>query len=413
MEKITQLADLLSITKDLPTKSYYRGENMDYGKTSRVATAVRDSSNYDLYDERIELFSKTIREQALFDNSNLIIPFAQHSGLATKLLDVTSNPLVAIYFACQQAKDDSDGYVYVFNDYANITPLLEKYPDFDLENELVWHLNLLDEQRVKQSIDVVDNYNQRYGSVEHEELELFGKCIENYRQKYLVGGFSRHNIGRGISEVDSPFKKKHEELRALLEGIKTCMLKMTSKNLALSRLLISENINENTPAIDFIHPYKDKRYEYYNEQYQHFDLEVKEYLISLECIVAFINDRSSVSNLSSLVQFDKLMMDFLPNFLYSPVLTFKRGLSQQSSFFVQTIFDKHAFNFHNPMKKESVQQIPRQLLNCQANYNQKIIIDGKSKVSILEELDKIGVNKATMFGDADSIAAYIQRDLIL
>ncbi|MEI5992443.1 hypothetical protein A5881_003999 [Enterococcus termitis] len=413
MEKITQLADLLSITKDLPKTNYYRGENMDYGDTSRVATAVRDSSNYDMYDERIEIFSKTIREQALFDNSNLIIPFAQHSGLATKLLDVTSNPLVAIYFACQQAKDDSDGFIYVFNDYANITPLLEKYPSFDLENELLWHLKLLDEQRLQQRMDVDCDDNQKFRSVEHDELELFGKCIEGYRQKYLIGGFSKHSIGRGISEEDSPFKKKHEELRAVLEGIKTWVLGKTNKNLALSRMLVSEKINKNAPAIDFIHPYKNKRYEYYNEQYQHFDLEVKEYLISLECIVAFINDRSSVSNLSSLAKFDKLTMDFLPNFLYSPVLTFKRGLSQQSSFFVQTIFDKHAFNFHDPMKKESVQQTPRQLLNCQANYDQKIIIDGKSKVSILTELDKIGVNKATMFGDADNIAAYIQRDLIL
>lgn len=327
MEKITQLADLLSITKDLPKNNYYRGENMDYGDTSRVATAVRDISNYDMYAERIELFSKTIREQALFDNSSLIIPFAQHSGLATKLLDVTSNPLVAIYFACQQVKDDSDGYIYVFNDYANITPLLEKYSSFDLEDELLGHLKLLDKQRFQQDTDDDNDSNQRFNSVEHEEIELFGKCIEYYRQKYLVDGFSKHSIGRGISEEYSPFKEKHEELRAVLEGIKTWTLKMTDIDESMRRMILPENASENTPAIDFIHPYKDKRYDYYNEQYKNFDLEVKEYLISLECIIAFINDKSPVSNLSSLAKFDKLTMDFLPNFLYSPVLTFKRGLS--------------------------------------------------------------------------------------
>ncbi len=45
-------------------------------------------------------------------------------------------------------------------------------------------------------------------------------------------------------------------------------------------------------------------------------------------------------------------------------------------------------------------------MKCQANFSEKIVIDGESKGAILAELDKIGVNKATMFGDADSIAAY-------
>lgn len=54
-------------------------------------------------------------------------------------------------------------------------------------------------------------------------------------------------------------------------------------------------------------------------------------------------------------------------------------------------------------------KISRQLLKCQANFSQSIIVDGKFKKSILEELDKIGVNKATMFGDADNIAEYIMN----
>ncbi|CAD5903076.1 hypothetical protein CMALT394_620016 [Carnobacterium maltaromaticum] len=52
------------------------------------------------------------------------------------------------------------------------------------------------------------------------------------------------------------------------------------------------------------------------------------------------------------------------------------------------------------------------MLRSQANYSQKIIIDGNSKEIILSELDKIGVNKATMFGDADSIADYLTSTIL-
>ncbi|WP_461745377.1 FRG domain-containing protein [Enterococcus sp. LJL99] len=289
--------------------------------------------HYDMYSTRVELFNRNIRENALLDNSDLMIPFAQHSGLATKLLDVTSNSLVALYFACQQTEENSDGYIYVFDDYADITNVLEKYPYFDLENELLKHLKLLREQTGQLIESKCGSSELEYTSVKHEELEDFGECIEHYREKYLQGGNSKYSVARGISKEDSLFTKKRMKLISLLEEIKSWVINISSKSADMSAKLLPIGYTPDTPAIDLIHPYKEKRYAYYNEQYKKFDIEVKEYLISLECILAFISDKSSVLNLSSMFEFENLTMDFLPNFLYSPVLTFKRGVSQQSSFF--------------------------------------------------------------------------------
>lgn len=110
--------DAFPLVDDLRKNLYFRGQSDETWMITPALYRYRFESEY----EWLKMAAmRTWQETSHLSNLNKLITF-QHYGLKTRLLDVTRNPLVALYFAClsSQEKQETDGAVYYgYNDKDN------------------------------------------------------------------------------------------------------------------------------------------------------------------------------------------------------------------------------------------------------------------------------------------------------
>ncbi len=335
--EVKSLSEYVNMLQKYSSEEYfYRGENNNFEE--RQAGGFRDfdgewKSNYKDYMVYVDKYYTEIGHRLNDIERENFIAFAQHHGIPTNLIDITTAPLVALYFACNKAKSNV-GYIYLFDKkYINVTNIFTAFP----------RKNLIDLICSKE--DVV--------------IKILLRELEVFKFKYEA-------------EFDNLLKILINELEHYIgwddfdfEGFDNLPTRDFSYFLA-------KEICDRTD-IDFIAKYSED-----------FDLDEVSYL----CIACYL-----FTNVDIMRNYF-YWINFLPNLIYKPVLKFERARLQSGEFLVQA-------NMFYEEEVYDTQMLPRQRIV----YKEKITIKNTKK--FLKELDNIGINKATIFGDFDSIASYI------
>ena len=394
---IESVSDFLNEIKGIKNKSgytlFYRGHSdKNYELKPSIYRDERFIKNEDkIYRETIAKVPYEFNGKSTIESLALM----QHYGVPTRILDLTTNALVALYFACKEVeeiekvinekgettyeKKDIDGEVIVFNipnesvcysdsDKVTILANLSKY-----ENNLHYEKNTSYKQdisdveiKIKEilkktlkviNIDAVLEKAESLRDYSLNKKEELKKYYEDYRLK---------NIDKKIEDIIIENYKGKEKIKDDIKSFFTILL------LTILKTIIDEAEQSYINSLNEKDPYLKKLLHYIRE------------------------DKSYFKPIINPNDIGKILA-------VKPKLDNPRIVRQQGAFLIFGAESSFVYNSTKPMPEIKKDWI------IKGNNNNRIIIKSSKKELILKELDKLGINKSTLFPEIDKVADYIKE----
>lgn len=125
------IASTESLVRDSNDHLLFRGQPNNDPLLPKVARRDPKRDTTEIEKKMVKEFRRRLaheRDIAAMDEWDVLV-YAQHYGLATRLLDWTTNPLFALWFACTDYRSSSDGYIFL------LTVKEEELLDTSVEND--------------------------------------------------------------------------------------------------------------------------------------------------------------------------------------------------------------------------------------------------------------------------------------
>ncbi|WP_314296837.1 FRG domain-containing protein [Capnocytophaga gingivalis] len=394
---IESVSDFLNDIKGIRNKSgytlFYRGHS---DKNYELKPSIYRNENFIKNEDKI--YRETIAKVPYdFNGKSSIESLAlmQHYGVPTRILDLTTNALVALYFACEESKKikeitkvkggsflkkvNIDGEVIIFNipnesvcysdsDKVTILANLSKY-----ENNLHYEKNTSYKQdisdveiKIKEilkktlkviNIDAVLEKAESLRDYSLNKKEELKKYYEDYRLK---------NIDKKIEDIIIENYKGKEKIKDDIKSFFTILL------LTILKTIIDEAEQSYINSLNEKDPYLKKLLHYIRE------------------------DKSYFKPIINPNDIGKILA-------VKPKLDNPRIVRQQGAFLIFGAESSFVYNSTKPMPEIKKDWI------IKGNNNNRIIIKSSKKELILKELDKLGINKSTLFPEIDKVADYIKE----